>query len=212
LCAAIAWLGEVFACDRFPCSNTYCNVCQQFDEQDLNRQLTAFCRTCALATDAATSNTAATAAKTGLRQMARDGKEPRGTYRHLHHGSAMLGVNDVALACTEAMRTIAGKGHEPAALQAWLKHANLHTCLITADALHTQTELCRLARQQHGHDLLIVKQNQPQLRAASEQLFTMPADRRFPHGHSQSTDNGHGRFEVRELRCSSERNNLLATR
>lgn len=201
-----AWLGEVFASERFPCANTYCNVCKQLDVQELNRRLAAFFRTRAASKDRAAPGIP------GLRHLACDGKELRGTHRHLQPGSAVLGVYDVALACTEAMRTIAGKGHELAALQAWLKEADLRNCLITADALHTQTEVCRLIRAQQGHYLLIAKENQPQLRADIEQLFTMPADRRFPHGRSHSVDPGHGRLEVRELRCSSELNELLATR
>lgn len=202
------WLGEVFACDRFPCANTYCNVCKQLDVQDLNRRLAAFFRAQApaLAPDTRAPGPA------GLRHLACDGKELRGTHRHLQPGSAVLGIYDVALACTEAMCCITGKGHEPAALRAWLKDADLRHCLITADALHTQTEVCCLIRARQGHYLLIVKDNQPQLRADIEQLFTLPADRRFPHGHSQSFDSGHGRLEVRALRCSSELNDLLATR
>lgn len=204
------WLGEVFACNRFPCANTYCNVCKQLDVQDLNRRLAAFFRARQRATPTATPT--AMPSPAGLRHLACDGKELRGTYRYLQSGSAVLGVYDVALACTEAMCTIAGKGHEPAALQAWLREADLHNCLITADALHTQTEVCRLIRARQGHYLLIVKDNQPQLRADIEQLFSMPPDRQFPHGHSQSFDKGHGRREARALRSSSELNDLLAAR
>jgi len=214
------WLGEVFQCDAFPCANTYCNICKQVDAQDLNARLSHFFSTRLAGQDkaplAVTNEPVVTngeKADSGqLRHLACDGKELRGTYRYGQKGGAVLGVYDVAAGTLQSLTRIAGKGYEIAALRSWLKTADLSHCLITADALHTQTETCTLVRARNGHYLLIAKENQPQLRDDIRSLFALPPTPRYPREQAQSAGKRHGRQEVRRLCSSTELNDLLAAR
>lgn len=208
------WLGQVFRCTAFPCANTYCNICKQIDAHDLNVTLSHFFQTRGKARVSleATKASRGVIGAADLRHLACDGKELRGTYRHGRSGSAVLGVYDVTAGSLNGLMRIAGKGYESAALQTWLKGADLTHCLITADALHTQTETCTLVRERQGHYLLIAKENQPQLLHDIQSLFTLPPDGRFPQQQARSVEKGHGRHEVRQLRSSCELNDLLTTR
>lgn len=208
------WLGEVFQCVVFPCANTYCNVCKRVDAHEVNARVSHYFQT-HLARQAQpesgmSGDTSATVEE--MRHLACDGKELRGTYRHGQSGSAVLGVYDVAAGALSGLERIAGKGYESAALRTWLKATDLSHCLITADALHTQTETCILVREQRGHYLLMVKENQPQLLEDIRLLFALLATAAHPHQQARTVDKGHGRHEVRHLRSSTELNDLLATR
>lgn len=147
---------------------------------------------------------------TGLRHLACDGIELRGTRRYEQKDGSVLGVYDVGAGALQSLTHIPGKGHEIAALRTWLKTADLSHSLITADALHTQTETCSLVRERKGHYLFIVKENQPLLRDDIRTLFAMLPTPRCPRQQARSAEKGHGRHEVRQLSSSTELNDLLA--
>lgn len=46
--------------------------------------------------------------------------------------------------------------------------------LVTGDALYCQHTLCQQIRQAHGHDLFVIKLNQPELFAEVALLFDQP--------------------------------------
>lgn len=208
------WLGQVFQCQRLPCANTYCNICKQVDAHELNAKLAQFfgMRLAAQAGAQSASASHNEVGAAGLRHLACDGKELRGTYRYGQKGGAVLGAYDVGAGVLQGLTRIVGKGHEIDALRTWLKTANLSHSLITADALHTQTETCALVREQNGHYLFIVKENQRQLCEDIRSLFSLPPTPHFPRQQAHSAEKGHGRHEVRRLCSSTELNDLLAAR
>lgn len=87
--------------------------------------------------------------------------------------------------------------------------------VVTSDALNTQREFARQIVDAGGDYLFIVKDNQPNTRAAIEDLFTEPAMR--PGFHAVPTDfqrveqpeKSHGRLETRTLTTSSMLNDYL---
>jgi len=139
-----------------------------------------------------------------------DGKAVRGAKRHgaqvhlvslvRHHDSIVLGqvgVRDKSNEITAAPRLLAGR--------------DLRGTVTTMDALLTQRRLAAQIRQQGGHYLMVVKENQPTLYAAIHQLFTAPVVpwasdclARWSH-----TEKGHGRVETRILERSAALNDYL---
>jgi predicted transposase YbfD/YdcC len=78
----------------------------------------------------------------------------------------------------------------------------LEGCIVTMDALLTQRHVAQTMVGKGGDYVMIVKDNQPQLRADIELVFALP-----PAGDRQETaravDIGHGRIEQRNLTTSA---------
>lgn len=224
-------LRNLLALRRLPCANTYRYVCEQVDAEVLNQRLAALFaqpgtagQPPAAASAATASAAAAPAARqaNSLRHLACDGKTLRGSYRLTANGSqqaqAVLGIYDPGGGQMVAMLPIEGKGYEQKAFKQWLKAhaaskqspARLAGCLLTADALHTQSGVCKAIRRTGADYLLIVKQNQRQLQADIAYLFSQKPDFWFPEGRGRQVNSGHGRMEVRTIRVSSELNDYLA--
>jgi predicted transposase YbfD/YdcC len=221
-----------------PCANTYRNVCEQVDSQILNQRLAALFaqtgtplpQTGETQTHETQTHETQTAEAPSLRQpgalrhLACDGKTLRGSHRLTVSGcqqaQAALGIYDPCGGQMVAMLPIAGKGYEQQAFKQWLKvhaatkqsPARLGGCLLTADALHTQSSVCKAIRRTGAEYLLIVKKNQRQLHADIDYLFSQQPDFWFPERHGRRVSSGHGRTEVRTIRVSSELNDYLADR
>ena len=73
--------------------------------------------------------------------------------------------------------------------------------MVTMDALLTQRHIAQTIVEKGGDDVMIVKENQPRLRADIALVFTLP-----PVGARQATartvDLGHGRIEQRNITTS----------
>ncbi len=80
-----------------------------------------------------------------------------------------------------------------------MRDRDLHGCLVTLDALHTQRATARLILAQGGHYLLVVKANQPDLSAALTEWFTEAAWSAEREAQVTTCDVGHGRHEHRTL-------------
>lgn len=93
-------------------------------------------------------------------------------------------------------------GDEIAAVEELLKNLVLTGKVVTLDALHTQRETAQQIIDGGGDYVMIVKGNQPQLRAAIRRLLapesTAP-DRQTAH----EQDDSHGRFQSRFLQAVS---------
>ena len=77
--------------------------------------------------------------------------------------------------------------------------------VTTMDSLLTQRALAQQIRAQGGHDLIVVKQNQPTLHAAIQRLFAEPPPS-LPTDcweTATTTEKGHGRLETRTLERSA---------
>jgi hypothetical protein len=100
-----------------------------------------------------------------------DGKTLKGS-DGLHLFSAFCGQEEKVL----AQIAVPEKTNEIPMLPALLKDVPLEGALVSADALHTQTDTARHLVQERGADyLLVVKDNQPALREQCARLFPEPA-------------------------------------
>lgn len=100
-----------------------------------------------------------------------DGKTLKGT-DGLHLFSAFCAAQEKVV----AQIAVPEKTNEIPMLPVLLQEVPLAGTLVTADALHTQTDTARHLVQERGADyLLVVKDNQPGLREQCARLFTEPA-------------------------------------
>jgi predicted transposase YbfD/YdcC len=144
---------------------------------------------------------AAACEATGLVPVAVDGKSARAAKRDtatgcLHVVTAWAAENRLVLGTA----AVADGSNEVAAIPELLRTLDLAGAIVTIDAAGCQVENARIIRQQEGHYLLAVKDNQPTLRAAVEAVFERACDADFvgvrSDGH-ESVDDGHGRHEER---------------
>lgn len=148
----------------------------------------------------------------GGRLVAVDGKTLRRGFRRawdraagrsVHLVSAFAAANGVAFAqlATDA------KSNEITAIPALLELLDLKGATVTADAMGCQREVAAAVVAGGGHYVLALKGNQPALHAKVKALLdeAVPgAFRGMSHGHSEETDGGHGRVEVRRVWVTDE--------
>lgn len=171
--------------DRAPVESTMRKLFARLDAAVLDRQIAvlAWCRTRQVE---------------GRRVIAIDGKTVRGarssttTAPHLiaaldHHSGVVLGQNAVAAKSNEipAVRDLL-TGFDP---------ADLHGCVITVDAMHTQNDTATAITAAGADYVFTVKANQPTLLKA---LKALPWNK-VPVG-STSTEHGHGRRARRTIK------------
>lgn len=144
---------------------------------------------------------AAACEATGLIPVAIDGKSARAAKQDtatgcLHVVTAWAAENRLVLGTA----SVADGSNEIAAIPELLRTLDLAGAIVTIDAAGCQVENARIIREQEGHYLLTVKDNQPTLRAAVEAVFDRACDADFQgvrsEGHEQ-IDDGHGRHEER---------------
>ena len=96
---------------------------------------------------------------------------------------------------------MADKTNESTAVETVLSQLVLQGCIVTIDALLTQKHVAKTIVDAGGDYVMVVKENQPQLRADIELVFVQP-----PLGDQQQTahtvDIGHGRIEQRTVTTS----------
>ena len=133
-----------------------------------------------------------------------DGKAVRGANRHgaqVHLVSLVRHTDAMVL----GQRRVAAKSNEITAVPALLAGRDLAGTVTTMDALLTQRALAGQIRRQGGHYLMVVKENQPELHAAIDRLFTAPPPP-LPSDCAETytaTERGHGRVETRTLERSA---------
>jgi predicted transposase YbfD/YdcC len=148
--------------------------------------------------------TAALAQTSSGKLIAVDGKTLRGSFDHawsrspVHMVSAYAAENHLIL----GQKAARGKGQELKTIGELLALLELKDTTVTIDALGCQKEIAAQIRQQKGHYVLALKDNQPTLAAKvktflDEAILQDFAD--LPHGYVQSTEGDHGRIETR--RC-----------
>jgi predicted transposase YbfD/YdcC len=144
---------------------------------------------------------AAACAATGLVPVALDGKSARRAKRNtatgcLHVVTAWAAENRLVLGA----RPVEDGSNEVAAIPELLRALDLAGAIVTIDAAGCQVENARIIREQGGHYLLAVKDNQPGLRAAVEAVFERAWEADFAgvrsDGHA-AVEAGHGRQEER---------------
>lgn len=132
--------------------------------------------------------------------------------------AASLGARDVHLlgaVCHQlrlvlAQLAVDDKTNEITTIRPLLEKLLLKGVVVTVDALLTQRDIARQIRQAGGHYIMYVKENQPKLRWAIQQLFIQPPRFGVPEPASAKTVNKHGgRVEVREIATSAALNDYL---
>ena len=104
----------------------------------------------------------------------------------------------------ESYRAAEG-GSEILAARALLRCLDLTGQLVTADAIHCQTETAQVILGQSGDYLLRLKNNRPALHDAVRRYFADPAVL-AGLATTETTDADHGRIEVRRARVSHDLN------
>lgn len=134
----------------------------------------------------------------GRRVIAIDGKTVRGARTRASTAPHLIAALDHATGVVLGQSAVSAKSNEIPAVRdllAAFDAADLHGCVITLDAMHTQTDTA-LAITEAGADYVFtVKGNQPTLYAA---LKALPWPK-IPLG-SRSTQRGHGRQATRTIK------------
>jgi predicted transposase YbfD/YdcC len=134
--------------------------------------------------------------------IALDGKTLRGSKKQGAPGTHLLSALAHQVGVTLAQHAVDDKTNEITAVETLLQHLGLEGRIVTMDALLTQRHIAQTVVDKGGDYVMIVKENQPQLRADIELVFTLP-----PVGDHQATartvDLGHGRIEQRNLTTSA---------
>ena len=135
--------------------------------------------------------------------IAVDGKTLRRSHdrgkgkKALHMVSAWASENRMVLAqlATEE------KSNEITAIPALLRQLALSGCIVTIDAMGTQTQIASQIIEQGGDYALALKENQGTMYEGVSETFTMALKDHFAHiqhGYHRTVDKGHGRLEIRE--------------
>jgi predicted transposase YbfD/YdcC len=133
--------------------------------------------------------------------MAVDGKTLRGSKKQGAPGMHLLSVLAHRGGLTLTQQAVAAKTNEIKAVETVFGQIVLTGRIVTMDALLTQRQVAQTIVEAGGDYVMIVKENQPQLKADIELVFTLP-----PVGDRQEStrtvDVGHGRIETRNLTTS----------
>jgi predicted transposase YbfD/YdcC len=149
----------------------------------------------------------------GLIGQAIDGKQVRGAGAHgrqVHLVSLTRHADGVALAQT----AVAAKSNEIGAAPQLLAGRDLAGTVTTVDALLAHPSLARQIVDGGGRYLMVIKDNQPETRAAIAELFAeppwLPRERGREYWVYRGVEKGHGRLETRTLEASTALNGYLA--
>jgi len=132
-----------------------------------------------------------------------DGKQMRGSHdrskgkRAIYMVSAWAEQNHLVL----GQRKVAEKSNEITAIPELLRLLAIKGCIVTVDAIGTQTKIAKQIVAAEGDYLLAVKHNQGKLYQDLEMLFSYEQQQDFegsPYDYDQEVKKGHGRIDVRE--------------
>ena len=200
---------------RLPCANTYVYVCQQIDLTELKAALSQFFNQLSSSPAPTPPPPRQESDPPGLRHLALDGKAITSTYKSSSNECQpvhILELYEVETGQVLQHLNVGKKENEITVAPRLLQGQNLHNCLISADAIHTQREWCKLVDQQGAKWLLIAKGNQPGLLEDLTLLFADEATwpQWLERRSAETWDKGHGRLEHRRLTLSSEIKEFLA--
>lgn len=188
---------------RLPSGSTFYRAVRAIDLAALEAHLSGLAEPLALET--AIGATITTATGQVLHGQALDGKEVCGAQRHGHPLTLVSLVQHGTGITLAQVETDVKSNEIPAAAQLLAGRDLTHT-VTTTDALHTQRALAQQILDQHGHYLMMVKENQPTLYAAIALLFEQPPwskqEQPTEYQAYPSANKGHGRREKRCLESS----------
>ena len=133
--------------------------------------------------------------------VALDGKTLRGSKKQGAPGTHLFAALAHHVGVTLAQHAVDDKSNESTAVETIFHQLVLEGRIVTMDALLTQRHVAQTIMDKGGDYVMIVKENQPRLRADIALVFTLP-----PVGDRQETartvDIGHGRIAQRHLTTS----------
>ena len=175
-----------------PCAATLHTIFRQVDRDDLEARLGAWAESVVVSTPAASAGEVA---------VALDGKTLRGSQKQGAPGVHLLSALSHHVGLTLTQQAVDAKTNEITQVETVLRQLVLKDRVVTMDALLTQRHVAQAIVDEGGDYVMIVKENQPQLHADIELVFTLP-----PAGDRQETartvDIGHGRIEQRNITTS----------
>jgi predicted transposase YbfD/YdcC len=175
-----------------PCAATLHTVFRQVDRDDLEARLGTWAESVVVSTSAASAGEVA---------VALDGKTLRGSQKQGAPGVHLLSALSHHVGLTLTQQAVDAKTNEITQVETVLRQLVLKDRVVTMDALLTQRHVAQAIVNEGGDYVMIVKENQAQLRADIELVFTLP-----PAGDRQETartvDIGHGRIEQRNITTS----------
>jgi predicted transposase YbfD/YdcC len=134
--------------------------------------------------------------------IAVDGKTLRGSKKQGAPETHLVSVLAHRAGLTLTQQAVAAKTNEIKEVEPVFGQIVLTGRIVTMDALLTQRQVAQTIVEAGGDYVMIVKGNQPQLKADIELVFTLP-----PAGDRQertrTVDVGHGRIETRNLTTSA---------
>ncbi len=141
--------------------------------------------------------------------IAIDGKQLRGSQdsengkRAIYMVSAWATANELVL----GQRKVDEKSNEITAIPKLLKLLDIAGCIVTIDAIGTQTKIAKTIIEQGADYLLAVKENQGNLYEDIQDLFEEDARYNFegaPYDYAKTVNKGHGRIEIRQCWAISD--------
>lgn len=149
--------------------------------------------------------------------IAIDGKQLRGSQasgngkKAIYMVSAWASENQIVL----GQQKVDEKSNEITAIPELLKLLDIAGCIVTIDAIGTQTEIARAIIEKKGDYLLAVKENQGHLFEDIHTLFAVDKLTNFkdgPYQYVKTTNKDHGRIEIRQCWAISDPEYLATIR
>ncbi len=111
---------------------------------------------------------------------------------------------------------VAEKSNEITAIPELLRLLDISGCIVTIDALGTQTEIVEAISEGGGHYLLALKENQGHLFEDVQYLFEVldaaQGLKSAPYQYARSVNKGHGRIETRQCWTTDREEHLALLR
>ena len=101
-----------------------------------------------------------------LQPMAMDGKTLRGALQPFGRAMHLLSVRDQATGCTLGQTRVDEQTSEAKTALELLRSLVVKRRIVTGDGMFCQGEVCQDVLDHGGHDLFVVKDNQPALKEA----------------------------------------------
>jgi predicted transposase YbfD/YdcC len=176
-----------------PCAATLHTVLRRVDREALEAKLGAWAEGILVGTPPPPG---------GDEGIAIDGKTLRGSQQQGAPGVHLLSALAHRLGMTLAQQAVADKTNEiPVALEL-LRQVILEGRVVTMDALLTQRPIAQQIVAAGGDYVMVVKENQPQLREDIATVFALPPIVGETRTVAEIVDAGHGRIEQRRLYTS----------
>lgn len=138
-----------------------------------------------------------------------DGKQLRGSKDMPAGKQALYMVNAWAEANHLALgqRQVDGKSNEITAVPELLRLLDIQGCIVTLDAMGTQTKIAKAIRKRQADYVLAVKGNQGLLLEDLQMLFESDEQRAFvgaPYAYAREVKKGRARIDIRECWTTSD--------